>query len=849
MKKQGQSVGVKGKVLSGFFILLTLALGAVFAVIKLATQLSPPESGASESVIKLTLVSNMLSELIEANGQARAYITTGEKRYLSRYRKLDKGILKLADSLKYYSTLQPEQYKRMLVVDSLLNIKRGTVESFFRITKANDTLKDNQLKPGDNAEGINDSTGLQGRNAGRTMAERQTMLKADGEGSNQNFFKKLWDNITGKKPRRDTLQRLNPQVTGADTLGGITVIQDTTIEMVKSQLQKMGEKERLDKQMRIERDLLLMRTDQVIMDEIRNVLLLFEKEEINKALEDAGHGRDVFRRLWYTAVVLAAVGLITMIFFVILIWKDLARSNFYRRQLESAHHLAEKLLKVKELFLANMSHEIRTPITSIIGFTERLSTTELSINQGEYLRYINSSSEHLLGLVDDLLDYSRIESGKFSLETTAFHPTELFQQAFETLRHKAEWKGLKMNYKSGIEPGLAVLGDPLRIRQIVYNLLNNSIKFTEEGEVSLELTSGISDDKMMLCFKVSDTGIGIPAEKQQEIFGEFTQVDEGITRKYGGSGLGLAICRKLVDLMNGKINLESKPGSGTIVTVDLPLALFDGEVQEISRENPGATINLSGYKILLAEDDETTRILLTELLTSAGAIVDAAGDGLVAWKYISEQNVKYDLVMTDIQMPYISGPELAEKISRYSGANGSGMLPILGLTAHVTNEELEIFREKGILNFLIKPFRRNQLFEAIGKVLKIETMKDTGTINPDGDQGRTLDLDAFLKFSGDDRVALTKILISLADNLNNTTGQMQAAYDSGDHKQLALLAHRMLPNIRNLGARKETVILQQLESLRRENYLDNKMISDLLNEAKTGMLELEVAIRQKIAGY
>jgi len=847
MKKQGQSVGVKGKVLSGFFILLILALGAVFAVIKLATQLSPPETGASESVIKLTLVSNMLSELIEANGQARAYITTGEKRYLARYRRLDKGILKLADSLKYFSTLQPEQYKRMLVVDSLLKIKRGTIESFFRITRANDTTDAKR----------NQQTGLRGRDADsalangrispRITADRQVPDEEDA--SKPGFFKKIWDNITGRKPRKDSVQRINPQLVSGDTVSSVSAIQDTTIEMVKSQLLLMGEKERLDKEMTIKRDLLLMRTDQVIMDEIRNVLLLFEKEEINRALEDAVHQRVVFRRLWYTAVVLAAVGLITMIFFVILIWKDLARSNFYRKQLESARHLAEKLLKVKELFLANMSHEIRTPITSIIGFTERLSTTRLSGDQENYLKYINSSSEHLLGLVDDLLDYSRIESGKFNLDVVAFLPAELFRQVFETLKHKAERKGLEMNYSSTLEPGLAVLGDPLRIRQIAYNLLNNSIKFTESGKVDLNLASALSGEQIKLIFIVSDTGIGIPEDKQQEIFGEFTQVDVGITRKYGGSGLGLAICRKLVDLMHGEIILESKPGSGTNITTSLPLDVYQGTIDELIREYPGISVNLSGYRILLAEDDETTRILINELLKSAGAQVDAAADGLAAWKLFSEHPSEYDLIMTDIQMPNISGPELAEKIKLHSGSIGSGTPPVMGLTAHATNDDLELFREKGIASFLIKPFRQIQLFEAIGKVLKIDMISDSRSDNTSQEAERNINLEAFAKFAGDDREALIKILISLSENLKATSVQMQTAFDSADYQQLALLAHRILPNIRNLGAKEEVALLAELESLRRKTDFDRNKTGEILNRTKAGMAELEKVIRQKTLNY
>lgn len=847
MKKQGQSGGVKGKVLSGFFILLVLALAAVFAVIKLATQLSPPESGTSESVIKLTLVSNLLSELIEANGQARAYITTGDRKYLSRYRRLDKGILELADSLKYLSTLQPEQYKRMLVVDSLLRIKRGTVESFFRIRIAGDTLALSGAIPGGARGSGNDSLTPGGKMPGRISAEAQS--QEDPDDSRPGFFKKIWDNITGRRPKRDTIQRTGPLLSSSDSINPSSAIQDTTIEMVKSQLLKMGEKERLDKEMTIKRDLLLMRTDQVIMDEIRSVLLLFEKEEITRALEDAGHQRQVFRRLWYTAVVLAAVGLITMIFFVILIWKDLARSNFYRKQLESARHLAEKLLKVKELFLANMSHEIRTPITSIIGFTERLSTTRLSAEQKDYLKFINSSSEHLLGLVDDLLDYSRIESGKMKLENIPFHPADLFRQVFETVKHKAEKKGLEMIFNLEMKPGLALLGDPLRIRQIAYNLLNNSLKFTEAGRIQLDITSVAEGDHMLLSIIVSDTGIGIPEEKQQEIFGEFTQVDVGITRKYGGSGLGLAICSKLAGLMNGEIKLTSKPGAGTTITVTLPLEVHQGKVDETPSEAGSGQISLSGYRILMAEDDETTHILLHQLLLSAGAEVKEAGDGKEALEYFIENPSGFNLIITDIQMPNISGPELAERIKIHCGPLGIAPPPFLGLTAHATAEDIELFKSKGIDNILIKPFRQSQLFETIGKVLRFETMTAPAVTNRESKPGKSVDTDKFEKFAGNDAEAMRKILTSLAENISATSIQMQLACESNDYQQLSMLAHRMLPNIRNLGASEETGLLQQLEGLRTVKDPDPSDIQEIVSRVTTGMDEIVSAIRLKMNHY
>lgn len=839
MNKQRQSEGVKGKVLSGFFILLLIALAAVVAVIELATQLAPPESGSSESVTKLTLVSNLLSKLVEANGQGRAYITTGDKRFLSKYRKLDKGIRSLTDSLKYYSALQPEQYKRILVVDSLLKIKRSTMESFFRNRSEDDTLF-NDILGSAPVQGLNDSTA--GQSVSRTQPEKQGQAILDEEAEKQPFFKKIWNNITGKKPRRDSIAKIDvvPPLLSDSLI--FTSNADTTIEMVKSQLRRMGEHERLSRQRNIELDLLLMRTDRIIMDEIRSVLLLFEKEEINRAISDARNSREVYRRLWYTALVLAAAGLLTMIVFVVLIWKDLARSNFYRRQLESSRALAEKLLKVKELFLANMSHEIRTPITSIIGFSERLETTRLSKEQKNYLAYINASSEHLLGLVDDLLDYSRIESGRFNLENIPFLADLLFRQSYEAYKHKAQQKGLEMHYVSNLPENMAVAGDPLRLRQILYNLLNNSLKFTEKGSISLNVECELHENRCIIAFKVGDTGIGIPADKQQEIFSEFTQVDAGITRKYGGSGLGLAICSKLVELMDGKIELNSQPGEGTSIQVELALNLFEGNIQpQVASMSPGSKLNLSGTRILLAEDDETTRMLLMDTLNQAGALTLAAPDGAEALAIFKQPGMNFHLIITDIRMPNLSGPEFINTLTAYCAENNIEIPPVLGLTAHATKNELDIFRNAGIQKFLIKPFRQQQLVDALSEILNIKPFDDDSgagfieDMDVEITEYQPLNLQAFTRFAGNDPEALKKILQSLRNSILSTASQLTETAEAGDYERTSLLAHRLLPNMRHLGEHDEVALLVKLEALKQEPRPDDDIIKSYIISLNEGL--------------
>jgi signal transduction histidine kinase/CheY-like chemotaxis protein/HPt (histidine-containing phosphotransfer) domain-containing protein len=850
MNKKNNPEGVKGKVVAGFLVILFLALAAVFAVIHLATQLSPPDTGVSQSVTKLTLVSNMLSKLIDADGQARAYITTGQRRYLKKYREDEREIRAIADSLKYTSVMHTDQYLRMLVVDSLLDLKKATLENFFRQGKTADSPILSAERLNQVLQRFNDTVAFSTRTIAQPATTPATKTKENETAKKENIFKRLWSGIAGKSPAADSIpviQHMPGQT--PDTIQTFTRLHDSTVARVRTQLEQMEEEERIERQMTIERELMLLKTDQVILDEIRNVLILFEKEEINRAIEGSEKANALVKRLWNTAIILGMAGLLTMLIFVILIWKDLARSAFYRRQLEKARLLAEKLLKVKEMFLANMSHEIRTPITSIIGFSERLSGTRLSEEQQNYLKYINSSSEHLLGLIDDLLDYSRIGSGKLILESHPLIPADLLGEVFETLRSKAEDKGIEMHYTATGEIEKAVNGDPLRIRQIIYNLLNNSIKFTERGSISLEFEAHQENEMLAMLIRVTDTGIGIPEEKQQEIFEEFTQVDEGITRKYGGSGLGLAICRKLTGMMNGTIGLQSSPGKGTTVEIRLQLPGYQGEITPQFPEALSGVPVLKEKGILLAEDDETTRLLITGLLHETGARVDAVPDGMQAWDLYLQTPHAYDLVMTDIQMPLLSGPDLIANILSHARENGYAAPPFIGLTAHATPDDFNFYRSQGLEQFLIKPFRQAAFYQAVARALGYHSPEGSEVPPEPTLSGRELNLAIFNDFSGNDPEALKKILESLMNNINETARLMEEALRNKEYKNLALLAHRLLPNIRNLGASTEAGLLKQLETAGRLETPSQEVIMPLLRQVVEGLNEIEGALKEKLQDY
>lgn len=825
MKNQKSTEGIKKKIVAGFVLLLTLAFIAVFSVIQLASQLSSTDSGVSSSVTKLTITSNLLSSIIGTDNHARAYINTGNLDYLFQYNQQEAHTQKLLDSLKISSISNTNQYLRILAVDSLLDIKEHAYSNFFSISSIGNA-KDN-FDIGQLVKRYNDTINIPNRTISKTVTEQLPLQQQKKKG----FFPKLWNNITGKK-KVDSLSRNTPLTKiEYDTVTTYYSIRDTSLYLVKSRLKRFQAQKKYELQLVADREMKLIEADQDVMNEIRAILLMFEKEEISKAISSTEKSQKINDRLWTTALILATSGLLTTLIFIIMIWKDLAKSAFYRRQLEKARTLAESLLKVKEQFLANMSHEIRTPLTSIIGFADRLSETEINNEQSRYLKYINSSSEHLLELINDLLDFSRIESGKINLESKSFNLAELIEQAFETLSPRAKQKGLSIIIQQDL-PSVNLIGDQLRLRQILLNLLNNSIKFTEFGRVILQTKATLSNDQKTahLVIRIADTGIGIPKEKQESVFEEFSQVDPSITRKYGGSGLGLAITRKLVELMNGTISLISREGRGTIFTVKISLPVDEYQTSHVEAPQRTKELDLNNTKILLAEDDPTTRMLLTEFLESHKAIVVPTSDGTAALEAFIEAPEKFRIIITDIQMPRLSGTELIKTLREKCKSLQIDIPIVIGLTAHANQYEIDEYKAIGMDYFILKPFKNEDILNIFNQI----TVKSNYQEKPvDG-----IDFSAFKKFAGDDNSSLIKILNSLKENLAITINDMQTAFDKKDYTQLSLLAHRVQPNIKLLGANEASLSLKQLELLSKEKEIDVQKVQSCLAISKEYLLNI-----------
>ncbi len=512
-----------------------------------------------------------------------------------------------------------------------------------------------------------------------------------------------------------------------------------------------------------------------------------------------------------------------------------------RKQLEDAKEEAENSNKAKSNFLARMSHEFRTPLNGIIGMSEVLSHSSMSKEQHDYIETIKYSADNLLYLINDILDFSKIESGKLQIEKIPIEMCDFIGKIRKMFEALTISKGLKFTVTKPEECPSVLLGDPVRLRQILINLIGNAIKFTKEGEISLKIENlGIDklSNKIKLRFCVSDTGIGIAKENLDRIFESFEQSDTSITRKFGGTGLGLSICKSLVEMMNGKIDVKSVPDEGSEFSFTLPFEMGEEDAGVGKSESIEVFNFRKPLKILLAEDNPVNRKVFASYLKDYNFAIDFAENGEEAFEKFRQE--KYDVVFMDIQMPVMDGYSASKKIREFEVSNEIENVPIIAMTAFSSTEKSKAV-EAGMNHYISKPISKNGLLRVL---LKSSSPHGADKFSSDTESG--IDTLKFMENYGEDReVALEIIDIYLNSSPQNIT-ELSEAVENKDQFSVFRLIHTMKSTYGYFFAHRAFDISVEIEKCSKSENFDRlkSLVKELERENDLINLDLRSIIRE-----
>lgn len=731
-------------------------------------------------------------------------------------------------------TLSAADNQQNLRTDSLMSLlhekDQNTIQMLRVLSEANDSL----LSASEIEEIISeqDSVIAKQRVQHRIITKRDSLLTTPKK---KGFFKRLAEVFVPSK--KDSAVLVNTSLEFAtDTILEPVAATDS----LQQKIRMATEEKRLQRRRSIRRtSTKYQRMNTQLTERMDSLIKEYEEEMSLRARQDAELQQEVRMRSARIIAGIAIGAVLLSAFFLILIMRDISRSNRYRQQLEEANKRAEELLLAREKMMLAITHDFKAPLGSIMGYTELLSRLTDDERQRFYLDNMKSSSEHLLKLVSDLLDFHRLDLNKAEVNRVTFNPMQLFEEIRVCFEPLTAAKGLTLKCSVAPELDGRYISDPLRLRQIVNNLLSNAVKFTQKGEVALTATY----DSSRLTITVADTGKGMAPEDCERIFQEFTRLSGAQGEE--GFGLGLSIVKKLVTLLEGTIEVQSILEKGSRFTVVLPFYPVSSSIKEVDIhgndsddfsiqtefiKEPDAIPSMKVIRVLLIDDDKIQLNLTAAMLKQYG--IDA-----VCCEQLEEltdrlRSSTFDVLLTDVQMPAINGFELV-KLLRASNIPQARTIPVIAVTARSEMDEAAL-REHGFAGCLHKPFTVAELLTTVNEGQMsadeahiTENMQMIADELPDGEtvdkqkySHGPFDFAALTAFSEDDPVAARTIIQTFIEETEKNADRMQQALLNEEVDGIAAMAHKLLPLFTLIGASDALPLLSRLETERGQRFTD-----------------------------
>jgi CheY-like chemotaxis protein len=524
---------------------------------------------------------------------------------------------------------------------------------------------------------------------------------------------------------------------------------------------------------------------------------------------------------------------------------DITEKKKLEEELNIQRKKAEDSSKAKEVFLANMSHEIRTPLNGIIGMIRELSLEELNSKQQKYVNNTSVASQHLLSVLNNILDISKIEAGELKLESNPFNLRETIKDVKSIMSIKAREKGVFFGINVRDIKNNYYLGDSARLRQILLNLIGNSIKFTDKGGVFLEcMILETNENSQKLLLTIEDTGIGMDKKYLDNLFTKFSQEDLSISRKYGGTGLGMAITRELVSLMQGTIKVRSVRNEGTTIEITLVLP-FAKDFKIINADEPYLNIDISNTRVLIVEDNEFNRAVAYNTLKRNGCVITEAKDGQEAINIIKQGNA-FDIVLMDLQMPLMDGFAATKVLINEMNIQ----MPIVALSANAFRSEIDACMQIGMKDYVTKPFDEKTLISTIAKnVMKrgaengIIQLKQ---ITVEDKVEKSYDLKVLIDISGGDKEFMRRMIEIFMTDSQVALKEIKAALEVKDLETIYRISHKIKSMIDSLGIRSLKNEVRELEKLSKNGIFSSYMeqliviLQDRINKVISEMKLIEI---------